>query len=340
MNRIQAREIDRTAYADFLAHVPHSAFQRLAWLEQVERLYPVRLLTLGHFDRDDLIAVTPLMRRRIGPFVLYGSPLRKVPVPPATSFCAPVSRWREAWAGMQDWFARMRLHYLQLTLPEQANDARPDEVRMEILENLELPLNPSIEQLWRGLSQLPRRCVRKAVKQGVKVHWRYASDILDEQTDLLHGTYARQGVAPNFPLELYREIFFDRAALGLRILCATHGGRSVAVIWVFRDQRRCYYWDAAARDEGRRVNASHLLVWCLIRWAKNRGFDTLDFVGAGRGRRNDRPGIGRFKRSMGTQVVSRHIVYKYSPPLRFSLHAYRVLIRLHLLGSKLLRRKS
>ena len=339
MRLIRTREIDRAAYADFLAQVPHTVFQRLAWLEQVERLYPVRLLTLGHFDQNDLIAVTPLMRRRIGPFVLYGSPLRKVPVPPATPFCAPTSCWREAWAGMQSWSARRRLPYLQLTLPRDAEAESFGRKRAEVLENLELDLRTSLKQHWSKVFKKTRWCVRNAVKRGVKIHWRCAPGILDEQTDLLHDTYARQGVAPNFPLELYREIFAGRAALGLRILCATHDDRCVAVIWVFTDRHRCYYWDAAARDEGRRVNANHLLVWCLIRWAKNRGFDTLDFVGAGRGRQDDRPGIGRFKRSMGAQVVSRHIVYKYSPPLRFALQAYRVLIRLHLLGSKLLRRK-
>ncbi len=323
MTEIRTQAIERTLYAEFLDSVAHTAFQRLDWLEQVERLYPVQLHTLGHFQNGSLFAVTPLLQRRMGPFVLWGSPLRQVPIPPTTVFCAPESAWQLAWQGLHDWCVRERLSYMQASFPRQAWSQWRDDPRTEIVANIEVDLDRPLAELWKGLSQLPKRCVRGAVRKGVKVHWKYDANILDEQIDLLRGTYDRQGIEPNFPLPFYHAIFNDRKNNGLRILCASYRGQCVAVIWVMLDKNTCYYWDAAAREEGRDLNANHLLVWGLIRWAKKRGLKKLDFVGAG-GRAGSKPGIKRFKLSMGGEEVTQPMVFLMSPLLRFALAAYRI----------------
>lgn len=340
MTVLQAREIERSHYTEFLRQATSGAFQRLEWLEQVEHVYPVKLFTLGYFSGDELVAVTPLIRRRMGFFELWGSPMRQIPVPPTTSFCIPQEKGEAAWSALQVWAKQHGLAYLQVTLPPGVAVQLTRGLHLESVENIEIDLQQPIEQLWKNVSQLPKRCVRNAVRNGVKVHWKRGRGVLDDQVTLLEQTYTQQGLAPNFPLEFYRVLLEHKDQLGLRILCATHGGQCVAVIWVMTDSDCCYYWDAAALDEGRKLNANHLLVWSLIRWAKRNGFKTLDFVGAG-GRAGTKPGIKRFKMSMGGVETSRQILFRMTPLMRLALRGFRLMntIKNHLASNLSSRRK-
>lgn len=325
----ELREITSAEYAQFLAAARHSAFQRLAWLELVENQYRVKLVPLGCFVGGELQAVIPLLRRKLGPAVLMGAPLRRCPVPPATPFCAPPDKASLALEALQQWSRTRRAGYLQATFPTRDDPAPASGDQVELLDNLELKLPPSLEDLWNRLAKKTRYTVRRAIKDGVKLHWASSGRFLESQSTLLHDTYGRQGVRPNYPLDFYRALFEKRRETGLHVLYATHGGRVVAAAWVLTDAERCYYWDAATAEEGRRMSANHALVWTLIRWAHRRGFKTLDFVGTARGGRGgSRPGIGHFKRAMGAEPVAYHIVYWYSPAYRLALAAYRAVSRL------------
>jgi hypothetical protein len=331
MSAAEIREISRPLYAAFLVSVPHSVFQRLAWLELVEQLYPIRIMPLGCFVEDRMVAVIPLMQRRFGPATLFGAPLRRCPVPPATLFCAPSTATAAALGALETWARRGGVGYLQVTCPAQGGPVPVGGDGVEILDNLELRTSRPLEELWQLLAKKTRYTVRRAFKDGVRLHWSSDAGFIEVQARLLRDTYSRQGKAirPNYPHALYRTLLERQHELGLRVMYATCDGQVVAAAWILADARRCYYWDAATASEGRRLNANQALVWCLIRWAHRHGFDTVDFVGTARGGRGgSRPGIGHFKRSMGAEPVEYHIVYWYSPVYRFALAAYRALSRI------------
>jgi len=322
----EIREISRDAYADFAASTSCSVFQQRTWLELVERTYPVRFHPLGCFVDGELRAVVPLLSRKLGPVVLRGSPLRQCPVPPATPLCAPPDRASLVLEALPEWLRRQRVGYLQVTVPSAEPGAGD---WMESLDNLELALPADLQELWNRLAKKTRYTVRRAIKDGVKLHWASTPAFLETQARLLRDTYGRQGVQPNYPLAFYQALFGQRHAVGLRVLYASHAGRTVAAAWVLADAQRCYYWDAATSTEGRELSANHVLVWSLLRWAHRRGYRTVDFVGTARGgRAGSRPGIGHFKRAMGAEPVEYHIVYWCSPAYRLALAGYRVLAQL------------
>jgi lipid II:glycine glycyltransferase (peptidoglycan interpeptide bridge formation enzyme) len=230
---------------------------------------------------------------------------------------------------LHGWIKSQRLNYAQITLPGSTVPPSDMADKIEPLDNLELNLQPSLEKLWKSLSTLPQRCIRKAVKAGVRIHWRRDSTLLADQRLLVAATYGRQGIHPNIPESLYETLLQHQSKTGLRVLCSTHGGKTVASVWVFTDTRKCYYWDAAALAESRDLNANHLLVWTLIRWAHRKRFQILDFVGTSvGGRAGSRPGIGRFKQSMGARAVEYRILYWHSPLMRLALDVYRRMQRL------------
>ncbi|HEY3644242.1 MAG TPA: GNAT family N-acetyltransferase [Gammaproteobacteria bacterium] len=335
----ELRDITRERYADFLRSVSHSLFQSPAWLELVERTYPVRFHPLGCFVDGELQAVVPLLSRKLGPAVLWGSPLRQCPVPPATPLCAPSSQAASVLAALPAWVKRQRIGYLQVTVPSRVAAASDTGDWVELLDNLELELPVSLDELWGRLAKKTRYTVRRAIKDGVKLHWASAPAFLEAQTRLLHDTYGRQGIRPNYPFPFYQALFAQRRETGLRVLYASHAGRIIAAAWVLADAERCYYWDAATADEGRELSANHALVWTLLRWAHRRGCKSVDFVGTARGgRAGSRPGIGHFKRAMGAEPVEYQIVYWCSPAYRLALAAYRILARVKR-GITSLRRK-
>lgn len=331
MTEISVRDISREEYSQFLDRISHSAFHRIAWLDAVSTVYALRIRLLGYFRDDALLAVTPLMGRRIGPLMVWGAPLRKCGTPPATPFCSPYKNMAALVPHLHAWVTRQRLGFVQITIFEEQVPEAGCADRLEPLDNLELDLQQPLETIWRNMAQ-QKSAVRKAVRSGVCIHWHNSVDMLSTQQTLVAATYGKQGIHPNIPERLYKKLLSHRADTGSRVLCATHAGQTVAAVWILSDSQKCYYWDAAALDVARDLNANHLLVWCLIRWAHRKRFKTLDFVGAGLGRdRGTRPGIGRFKRSMGAVPVSYRIIYWYSPPMHAALACYRVINRLRVL---------
>jgi len=328
MNNLSCQEIDHHHYQKFISNTPHSAFQELQWLDLVARHYSCEIRLLGCYEKDKLIAVIPLMGRHMGPFQIWGSPLRKIPIPPSTCFCAPSSQWQPALSCLEQWLSTSRLKYIQITLPP-GSTLSSRRWKSEQLDNLELKLDPPLGILWSQLSTLPRRCVRKAVRNGVRAHWCCSPQFLKHHSKMLKDTYGPQGRPPHIYGGFYEDLCRTRNEHHLSVLYATYKGTYIASIWVIRDSTTCYYWDAAATSSGRKLNANHLLVWLLIRWAKKRNLSVLDFVGTPTGGEgNSRPGIGRFKRSMGGAPVSRQILYHYTPLFGAALRVYRLWNRL------------
>lgn len=329
MSEIVVREISSAQYSEHLAAVPHPIFHRVAWLDAVASVFSLQIRLLGYFRDESLIAVTPLMVRRMGPLKICGAPLRKCSTPPAVPFCTPSAYQEVLLPNLRNWSISQQIGYLQVSMTGASSQPPIRANRIESLDNLELDLRPPLIEIWRTLSDLPKRCIRKAVRAGVKIHWRYCEDLLACQRSLVEATYGKQGINPNTPENLYALLFHHRNEVTLRVLSATHAGRTIASIWMLRDTEKCYYWDAAALDESRELWANHLMVWCLIRWARRNGLLTLDFVGpSSGGRGGTRSGIGRFKQSMGGREVAYRLVYWYSPFMHIAFVLYRVVQRL------------
>ncbi len=334
MNKIYTREISREDYAAFLNEMPPSAFHRLEWLDAVCEAFPIRIIYLGYFEHDKIVGITPLMYRRIGLLNVFGAPLRKCATPPATSFCIPSQRSAEFLPALHTWAKKKRLKFLQASTFAEAI-AQCGARRIECFDNLVLDLDKPLQDVWASVSTLPRRCVRKAVRSGVRVRWLHEDSALSSQHKLVAATYGWQGINPNVPDSLYRALAQRKETSGLRILTATHAGKTVASIWIFCDAHTCYYWDAAALPESRKLDANHLLVWCLIRWAHKKGYKALDFVGGSDGgRAGTRSGIARFKKSMGAQSKEHVIVYWFSKPIELLLILYRLACRIRDLTGK------
>ena len=321
------REISVVEYSDFIQHHPdRTVFHRVAWLEITARVYGSSIRYLGLFANDTLQGVCPVFVLRKFGFRFYGCPLPGHATPRLLPLI-PYDKREEALAAFDRWAKGNRLSHFQLCWKDP-NARLPRGTRAEILKNLEVPLGRTVEFSWKHVRPKARNEIRYAAyRHGVRIHWIRDKAFLTEYQRLLKSTYTqRQGIAPNFPLELYEELLNKRGSLNLRVVSATRRGRVVAAAWILFDNGRCYWWDGASDHEQRKLSANNLLQWEMLRWCTKRGFNTYDMVGFGgrvkRGR-GARPGITQFKESLGARAVDYAVIYWQTALMAVALASYR-----------------
>jgi glycosyltransferase 2 family protein len=326
------REISVTDYKDFIGHHPdRTAFHGVAWLEAVARVYGSSVRYLGLFSDDRLQGVCPIFVLRKFVFRLYGCPLPGHATPRLLPLI-PDDKRGEALAAFDAWVREKGIRHFQLCW-EDPRAPLPEGTRIEILKNLEVPLGPSVEATWKQIKPKARNEIRYAAnRHGIRTHWVHSESFLTEYQRLLQSTYAeRQGIAPNFPLRLYRALLKEQDSLNLRVVSATQRGKVVAAAWILFDNDRCYWWDGASDHEQRKLSANHLLQWEMLRWCTKRGFKVYDMVGFGgrvKSGEGARPGITQFKESLGAHAVDYAVLYWQTGLLRFALASYRQIGRI------------
>ena len=321
------REISIAEYSNFIQHHPdRTVFHRVAWLEIAARVYGSSILYLGLFTNDALQGVCPVFVLRKFGFRLYGCPLPRHATPRLLPLI-PDEKREEVLAAFDAWVKENRISHFQLCWKD--TEARlPRGTCLEIHKNLEVPLGSTVEATWKLVRPKARNEIRYAAyRHGVRIHWIRDKAFLTEYQRLLQSTYTqRQGILPNFPLELYTKLLNKRESLNLRVVSATRRGRVVAAAWILFDNGRCYWWDGASDHEQRKLSANNLLQWEMLRWCTKRGFKVYDMVGFGgrvKGGSGARPGITQFKESLGAYAVDYAVIYWQTGLMPVALACYR-----------------
>jgi hypothetical protein len=321
------REISVVDYSNFIERHPgRTVFHRVPWLELATRVYGSSIRYIGLFADGVLQGVCPVFVLRKFGFRLYGCPLPGHATPRLFPLI-PDEKREDVLAAFDAWVKENRIRHFQLCW-EDAAPQLPRGTRLEIQKNLEVPLGSTVEATWKQVRPRERSKIRNAVsRQGLRVHWIRDEAFLAEYQRLLQSTYTlRQGIRPNFPMDLYRELLKERKSLNLRMAAATQRGKTVAAVWILFDQGHCYFWDGASDYEQRKLSANHLLHWEMLRWCSERGFNVYDMVGFG-GRvktgRGARPGITQFKESLGARAVDYAVIYWQTRLMAVALAGYR-----------------
>ncbi len=313
------REISDERYGEVVGtHPGRTVFHTPAWLGVLSRAYGTRVRYLGLFDDGDLVGACPWLTTRVFGVRLHGGWLPKHSTPRLFPLFPPGTDVT-VLAAFDAWVRQSRISHFQLCWPG-TDPATPAGVRTEIWENHEIALACDVDSLTSLVQRKQRNRIRFAVRQGVKVHWVRDSSFPSTYRRLLASTWQeRQGVAPNTPPDLFRDLLAQREELGLRVMAATHDRRVVAAIWLLCANGRCCYWDGASDYSYRMLNAAHLLQWEALRWCVRNSVRVYDMMGPV----SSRKGITRFKTSLGATEVEYSMLYWQSPAMRTALAAYR-----------------
>lgn len=185
-------------------------------------------------------------------------------------------------------------------------------------------LRPDEAAMLKGMRKKTRQLIRKAERAGIEIV-AGTDDDLDDFYQTLAVTADLKNIAGH-EREFYQHVWQMYAPRNqAKLFLAKHNGQTVAAKMIFTfGQRSLHLW-GGTKPEGRRSNASYLIQWESLRWAKQQGFQEADLWGIPdevgqqlkdgheppKDKQTDLWGVYLFKRGFGGQVESYVGTYDY-----------------------------
>lgn len=185
-----------------------------------------------------------------------------------------------------------------------------------------LDLTKSVEELQAEMHRKHRYNIRVADKHNVAVEVRDDDEALEIFLKLFFETVTRQKYLGRTP-EYYRQIWqVLRPEEKVKVAIASYQGQPLVAWMLFLHEGVIYYPYGGSSSEHREVMASNALVWGLIQWGQQQGYQHLDLWGIDPqdgSQRKKQHGFTRFKLGFGGRVVN----YLHSQDLIISpIHYY------------------
>ena len=174
------------------------------------------------------------------------------------------------------------------------------------------------ETLWNNLNSSHRRKLRLAIKQGIEV--KSGMQYLDTAYELIRDTFKRSALGfMNFEA-------FKRYTFGLnenvKVFIADHQGVPQGCVVVPFSNYRAYYVYGGSIPEPV-TGATNLIHWEAIRYFRNLGVKSYDFVGVriNPEEGSKQEGLMQYKQRFGGRLVKGYI-WKYSlQPLKYAVYS-------------------
>jgi serine/alanine adding enzyme len=200
--------------------------------------------------------------------------------------------------------------------------------------NYLIRLDRSESDLWAALGRSARQRIRSGERKGVEIEVVAGPDggrdtaVASEAYRLLEVVYGRARVP------LADHSLFDAAlsVLGPRGMCrlvvARLGSEVIGARFVLLHRGRMIDWYAGSDRTFAAYSPNEVLVWHVLRWGREQGYDLFDFGGAGRP--DEHYGPREFKAKFGGELVDfgRDILVHTPVRLRLSRAGYAVSRRL------------
>jgi len=167
-----------------------------------------------------------------------------------------------------------------------------------------LDLSPSLDTLLSKMKSKTRYNIRYAQRKGVQVQQVKEKGQLSVFYCLLQETAQRDRFTIR-SLSYFEAIWDHLIQAGLaKVFLAYHEATPLAGAICFRLGSRAWYVYGASSSEQRNLQASHLIQWEMIKWAKGTGCTVYDFRGVSGDLRPEHPlyGLYRFKEGFGAQL--------------------------------------
>lgn len=159
----------------------------------------------------------------------------------------------------------------------------PDNWPLTPTKVIRVDLRPSLDELWRKLAKDARYSVRKAEQNGIVTEVTALNDGDSAQKKLkeFYKIFKSTGHAKGFWIPARREITAKGEAFAANafLIIGRFGEEALSGAFIIFNGQTAYYEHAASTLLGRKLLAQYLVMWTLIKLAKNRGCTLLDLGG-------------------------------------------------------------
>lgn len=307
----ETRTIDASEWDGAVARLGGLFFHRYTWLSIMAGTFGARFDPMAMLDSDKIVGVVPEITKMRGPL----HTINWLPLP----YLGPLVPDDELASALALLAARYR-HPQSLRVVQAMPRCAPAESQMRGFERHEehtvvVAVDAHDEELLTAMEKRGRRAIAAAQRRGVVIEPAREADVCELLPAWCEAALARQGHPPAYPRETYAAIWGAfRSDPDVRFAAARFDGRTVGVQVDCAGGRRAVVWEGASSDEGKHLGANPLLDWDALRWARSRGADELDLVGA------PTPGLTKYKRQFGG-IVEPFTVYQRLSPLYKALRS-------------------
>ncbi len=164
------------------------------------------------------------------------------------------------------------------------------------------------DQLIARMVSQRRTQLRKLLRSGVQVVPATREEIAESLSRWAEATFRRQGLAPRWPRGAHAAFFDALIPSGVALPSVVRDGDEVLLVALdLTLGRRTVAWEVGISEAGRAKSANVLLIYELMRAARDRGAVELDLLGP------VNEGMASFKRSMGAEFRPRGAARWTSP---------------------------
>jgi hypothetical protein len=312
MSTIRLEPVTLSQWDDYIDQNPHSLlFHTSNWLEMLSRIYNLEWLRLGLWEQSNLVGLFPLLKRKLGPFRLVGSPLMITIA--STPYIGPlidIYYLPSALESLINYSHSMKFDHIEISFPTLLQNLQAIKklgFSTELCQSMIVELNSqSIDQIWFNLTSACRRAVRKAEKSGLTILNVSDTGFLDEYYSMCKHVYRGSRRNPHLSKEFYALAWEFLAQGGsIKVMLAVHENQIVAggVFLLFR-KTAAYYLSGASYKHAHHLRPNNLIQWTFIEWAASNGYQIYDMGGA------TVSSITHFKQSFGAQFTPYTRIYR------------------------------
>ena len=286
-------------------------YQTKEWLDILSRAFNIEVIYIQTIDdNQSLLALTPFIKTKKGPFNILGSPMSGL----YTEFLGPIFKdllsdhQKEKIIDSQHQLISKSSDYIEWgiesnNLAKTAFQESLKRFKYTYIARPSIVLDLTIgeENIWNNFQGRARNMTRKSEKSGINVKIaRPTSDWIRSYYSMLEQTFKSQGREVPHPLSFFLELISFAKDGKAYFFSAEHEGEMVAAAIFLNANKRMLYLSGTSNQIGMKLAANSLIQWRAIQKAIQDNMIYYDLGGLGI------PSIDKFKRSFGGEEVTHH----------------------------------
>ena len=167
-----------------------------------------------------------------------------------------------------------------------------------------IDMSLSVDSLWAGLNKKHRNEIRQAQKRNVEIRFSNSKQALSDYFILAKPYWKKLNrlywLSNKERFFRYHMDSFNKGLASLFIAYVKEKPAAFALIW--HNHGKMIYGDGGVDDNFRWNRPTNLLLWEVIKWGKNKGYNIFDMAGGTDDPNHPRYSISQFKMRFGAKL--------------------------------------
>lgn len=168
--------------------------------------------------------------------------------------------------------------------------------------NYNIDLARSQDEIWNSIQNTRRRQIRRGYRRGISVNISFEIDDIADYYGIVLETYKNAGL-PLQDISFFESVYSNLSReKNILFFSAYYEGKLIGHRIILSYGNRLYDWFAGDNPKERDKYTNDVLVWEVLKWGNENGYEVFDFGGAGEPGKEY--GVRDFKEKFGGKLVA------------------------------------